>query len=76
MTLTLNAAKDCEIPKPSMRHVAVVNAIDVKQKNRQFQIVHPQPARRLWEVYQDAFSRHVGLCVLVGPFVSIPAVLF
>jgi hypothetical protein len=34
ITLTLNANKAFGIPKSSMRHVAVVNAIDVKQKNR------------------------------------------
>jgi hypothetical protein len=33
ITLPLNANKSFVRPKSSMRHVAVVNAIDVKQKN-------------------------------------------
>lgn len=38
ITPTLNSAKARRRPKSSMRHVAVVNAIDVKQKSRRIQV--------------------------------------
>jgi hypothetical protein len=46
ITLTLNANKVFGIPGPSMRHVAVVNAIYVKQKNHRTRVYHPRGARR------------------------------
>jgi hypothetical protein len=45
MTLPLNANKPNVGPRSSMRHVAVVNAIDVKQKSCREWAHQPRPAQ-------------------------------